>query len=131
MKRTDGGFTLIELMVAVTLLAILLVGVAKLNFDLARRFYKMSEGPARGGIIAQQINQFAATPYDSLPAKAGTTTVSSGPLPYTRTVTVDSLAVNLRRVTIIITPVNTVFKADTEVMQRYKPAANPFCQTCP
>lgn len=130
MKRTEAGFTLIELMVAVTLLAVLLVGVAKLNFDLARRFYKISAGPARTGVIAQLVNQFAATPYDSLPAKAGTTTVS-GPMPYTRTITVDSLAVNMRRVRIIITPTNPVFQPDTEVLQRYKPAPNPFCQTCP
>jgi prepilin-type N-terminal cleavage/methylation domain-containing protein len=126
MKRSVAGFTLVELMVAVTLLALLLIGVAKLNFDLARRFYKLSGAPARGGVIARLVNQFAAMPFDSLPGKVGTITVNSPPIPYTRTVTVDSLSPKLRRVTIIITPLNTVFKADTEVIERTKPAANPF-----
>jgi prepilin-type N-terminal cleavage/methylation domain-containing protein len=126
MKRTEAGFSLVELLLAVTLLALLLVGVARLNFVLAQRFYKLSQTPARAGIIAQLLNQFEATPFDSLAAKAGTVTVNKPPLPYTRTVIVDSLSPTWRRVRIIITPVTTVFKADTITLQRTKPAANPF-----
>jgi prepilin-type N-terminal cleavage/methylation domain-containing protein len=126
MKRTEAGFSLVELLVAVTLLALLLVGVARLNFVLAQRFYKLSQSPARDGIIAQLVNQFAATPFDSLASKAGTVTVNQPPLPYTRTVIVDSLSVNWRRVRIIVTPQSSMFKADTVTLQRTKPAPNPF-----
>jgi prepilin-type N-terminal cleavage/methylation domain-containing protein len=126
MKRTEAGFSLVELLIAVTLLALLLVGVARLNFVLAQRFYKLSQSPARDGIIAQNLNQFAATPFDSLAAKAGTMTFNRPPLPYTRTVLVDSLSPTWRRVRIIITPISTAFKADTETLMRSKPAPNPF-----
>jgi len=103
-----------------------LLGVARLNFDLARRFYGLSAGAARDGVLAQQLNQFAAMPFDSLKAKAGTITVNKPPLPYTRKITVDSLSPKLRRVTIVVTPLNPVFKADTLVLQRTKPGNNPF-----
>src|SRR5438309_794986 len=53
-------------------------------------------------------------------------TFNKPPLPYTRKITVDSLSPKLRRVTIIVTPLNTVFKPDTLVLQRTKPGNNPF-----
>jgi prepilin-type N-terminal cleavage/methylation domain-containing protein len=126
MKQSQAGFTLLEIVVAMALLGFVLVGVAQLNFALARRFYSLSGGAARDGILAQQVNQFAAMPFDSLKAKAGTITVNKPPLPYNRKVTVDSLSPKLRRVTIIVTPLNAVFKADTLVLQRTKPGNNPF-----
>jgi len=126
MRRVDAGFSLIEIMVAMTMLGVVLMSVARLNFTLARRFYALSGGGARDAVLAQQVNQFAALPFDSLKAKAGTITVNKPPLPYTRKVTVDSLSPKLRRVTIIVTPLNPVFKPDTLVLQRTKPGNNPF-----
>jgi prepilin-type N-terminal cleavage/methylation domain-containing protein len=126
MKQTERGFSLVEIVVAMMLLSFFLVGLAKVNFTLARRFYTLSAGGARDGIVAQNLNQFAAIPFDSLKAKAGTTTVNKPPLPYTRKITVDSLSAKMRRVTIVITPISTVFKPDTVVLQRSKPGNNPF-----
>jgi prepilin-type N-terminal cleavage/methylation domain-containing protein len=125
-KRTQAGFSLVEMVVAMTLLSLVLVSVAQLSFIVARRFYSLSGVGARDGIITQQVNQFTAMPFDSLSSKVGTVTVTQPPLPYTRVVTVDSLSPKVRRVTIVVTPTNTVFKADTEVIQRMKPAPNPF-----
>jgi prepilin-type N-terminal cleavage/methylation domain-containing protein len=126
MKQSEAGFSFVEILVAMTLLAVVLIGVARLNFVLARRFYSLSGGAARDGILAQQVNQFAAMPFDSLKAKAGTITVNRPPLPYTRKITVDSLSPKLRRVTIVVTPINTAFRPDTMVIQRTKPGNNPF-----
>jgi len=125
-KRADAGFTLLEIMVAIVLLGLVLAGVAQLNFALARRFYGLSAGAARDGVLAQQVNQFAALPFDSLKAKAGTITVNKPPLPYSRKVTVDSLSPKLRRVTIVVTPLNPVIRPDTVILQRSKPGNNPF-----
>ena len=126
MKRTDAGFSLIEITVAMTLLGLVLMGVARLNFTIARRFYALSGGGARDAVLAEQVNEFAALPFDSLAAQAGTITVNKPPLPYTRKITVDSLSPKLRRVTIIVTPLNPVFQPDTLVLQRTKPGNNPF-----
>src|SRR2546426_872299 len=109
-----------------TLLSLVLVSVAQLSVALARRFYALSGGAARGAVVAQQVNQFTAMPFDWLNSKVGTITVNKPPLPYTRKVTVDSLSPKLRRVTIVITPLNSVFAPDTLVLQRSKPGNNPF-----
>jgi hypothetical protein len=126
MNRTEGGFSLIEIVTAMMLLAFFLTGLAKVNYTLARRFYALSAGGPRAGAVSQHLNQFAAMPFDSLQGKAGTTTVGTSPMPYTRKITVDSLSPTLRRVTIIVTPNNPVFKPDTLVLQRGKPGKNPF-----
>jgi len=39
---------------------------------------------------------------------------------------VDSLSPRLRRVTVVVTPLNTLFRPDTVVLQRTKPGNNPF-----
>jgi prepilin-type N-terminal cleavage/methylation domain-containing protein len=126
MKQSEAGFSLLEMLVAITLLSIVLMSVAQLNFALARRFYALSGGAGRDGIVVQQVNQFAAMSFDSLEGKAGTITVNKPPVPYTRKITVDSLSPKLRRVTIVITPLNPVFRPDTVVLQRSKPGNNPF-----
>ncbi|HET9707904.1 MAG TPA: prepilin-type N-terminal cleavage/methylation domain-containing protein [Gemmatimonadales bacterium] len=126
MKRNEGGFSLIEILVAMTLLGLCLVGVAQVTFVMARRAYANSGGQARGAILSQQINRFAALPFDSLRGKAGTDTVYSPSMPYVRTVTVESLSPTLVRVTIIVTPTNAVFKPDTLTLQRSKARPNPF-----
>lgn len=126
MKRNEGGFSLIEMLVAITLLALCLIGVAQVTFVMARRAYSNSGGQARGAILSQQVNQFAAMPFDSLKGKAGTVTVNKPPMPYTRKITVDSLSPTLARVTIIITPTNTIFRPDTMVLQRSKARRNAF-----
>src|SRR3989449_5077526 len=125
-SRSEAGVTLIELVVAMALLSLVLVSVAQLNFALARRFYAVSGGAARDAVVAQQVNQFTAMPFDSLKSRAGTITVTKPPLPYTRKVMVDSLSPRLRRVTVVVTPLNTLFRPDTVVLQRTKPGKNPL-----
>ena len=126
MTQNERGFSLIEIVVAMMLLAFFLAGLAKVNFTIARRFYALSAGGPRSGIVSQNMNQFSAMPFDSLKGKAGTITINRPPMPYTRKITVDSLSPKMQRVTIVITPINTAFKPDTLVLQRSKPGNNPF-----
>lgn len=126
MKQNQAGFTFIEILVAMTLLGIVLLGVARLNVVLARQFHALTGVAARDGIAAQQINQFAVLNFDSLPGKAGTTVVTTPPMPYTRVVTVANAGPKLRVITIIITPTNTMLRPDTLTIERSKPGGNPF-----
>lgn len=126
MTGNARGFSLIEIMVAITLLALCLVGVAQVTFVMARRAYSVSGGQARDGIIAQQVSQFAALPFDSLKGKAGSLIVNKPPMPYTRTVTVDSLSPTLVRVTIVVTPTSSLYKPDTVVLQRSRALPSAF-----
>ena len=125
-RASEAGFSLVELMVAIVLLGAILVGVAQMSFVLARRTYGMSGTHARDAVIAQQVEQFTALPFDSLKGKAGTITVNKPPLPYQRTVLVDSLSPKWRRVTLVVKPLNPAVRPDTVVLERAKPGGNPF-----
>ena len=120
------GFSLVEMLVAITILGIFLLGLAKANYVIARRFYAMSGGGARDAEIASQVDEFAALPFDSVASRAGTTTFSALPWAFTRKVTVVATAANIDSVMIIFTPTNTAFKGDTEVLVRSKPTSNPL-----
>src|SRR5437879_11882900 len=101
MKQSEAGFSLVELLVAITLLSLVLVSVAQLNVALARRFYALCGGAARSAVVAQQVNQFTAMPFDSLKSKAGTITVNKPPLPSTRKVNVASRTHKLPSATLV------------------------------
>ncbi len=126
MNRTRRGVSLIEILISISLLAILLGGIARADFVISRRSYALSGGGGRDGAMLQLVNRFAALPFDSLKAKAGTTTDSTAPVPYTRKIQVDSLSPQRKLVTIIVTPANTLFAADTVLLQRMQPPENPF-----
>jgi hypothetical protein len=132
-----AGGMLIEIMVAMSMFALLLVGVARLNFDLARGAFPITGGASRNGIVEQQVNQFLAMSFDSVAAHAGTDSIAAQPMSrtssmtsygmsYTRKVTVTAVAGRQLNVTIIVTPSNSAFKADTVTFERTRPASNPF-----
>ncbi|HKV70134.1 MAG TPA: prepilin-type N-terminal cleavage/methylation domain-containing protein [Gemmatimonadales bacterium] len=126
MRYDRKGFTLVEIIVAMAILAIFLVGLAKANYVILHRLNVMSGGAARDAVLMQLENQFTAMPFDSLKKKAGTISVTSPPFSYTRTITVDTTVTNRRKVTITITPTNTMFKSGTITLTRSKPAASPI-----
>ncbi len=128
---------LIEIMVAMSMFALLLVGVARLNFDLARGAFPVAGGASRNGIVEQQVNQFLAMSFDSVAAHAGTDTIAAQPMSrtqsttsygmsYRRQVTVNAVSGSQLNVTIVVTPANSAFKADTVTFERTRPASNPF-----
>jgi len=64
--KKQAGFALVELVVTMVVLSLVLLGVAQLTFILARGAATLAGGAARGGVIAKQLNQFAAIPFDSV-----------------------------------------------------------------
>lgn len=133
-QHPRAGGILIEIMVAMSMFALLLVGVAKLNLALARGVYPVSGGAAQSGIVTEQINQFVAMNFDSLAAYSGTSdtviatglSTSAAAITYIRKVTVTTVSASQLNVTIVITPTNSVFTPDTVKFERTKVAANPF-----
>jgi prepilin-type N-terminal cleavage/methylation domain-containing protein len=133
--RTAHGFTLVEIIVALTLLSLILVGIAQMTMVLSRRTRGVSAAAARAAIMTEQVNRYMAMPWTELPAvgTTGPTPVTDSPLPHTRKVIVEEgsgatqVVKDMRRViTIIITPLNTAYRPDTIVVRRMKPAVSPL-----
>lgn len=115
------GITLLEVAIAMTMFAIVTVGIASFTAQVARGSRLNSLGTVRAGALAAQINRLEVLPYDTLPTRVGCTSVSTGLLPRTECVSVQDVVVGRRRVTFILRPTNTALRPDTVVLVRTKP----------
>src|SRR3954470_8402356 len=119
--RTRKGFALVEVIVAMVLLAVAVSSLAALVYSVSRNGLVASGNAYRNGILMQEVNRLEGLPYDSIAVGTTSTTVSSGTYPHVRIVTVAEPAANVvKTVKIIIKPNNPVFKPDTVSFTRTK-----------
>ena len=112
------GVSLVETLVAITLMAVVLSGLGGLAFSASRQTVNLAATNLRQGVLAQEVNRLTAWPFDQLPGAAGCTTVTTGPLPHQRCVTVTSMG-NMRRVVqVIVTPNVAGVAPDTIRLER-------------
>ena len=128
MSSTDRrGFSLVEVVVSLTLLAVTLAALARPTYSYARNVVTLSADDARNAIIAQQLNRLSVLPFDSLPSRAGCQTLTAAPYSHTRCITVTDTSVRQRHVVMLITPTNAAFRAGTAVIDRTRSSTvNPF-----
>ena len=127
-SRRDG-FTLVEIVVAMMILSVVMVTLAGLTFQTARRALTSQGIDQRQAVLQQQANMMAAVPYDSLGNFTGCTTVSA-PFAYTRCVTMTTPVTNVRRMTVIVTPtMSNKWAPDTIQIEKAKPPVNPLNTT--
>jgi hypothetical protein len=116
------GFILMEVIVAMTLLALVLTPLAAMVYKITARSHRIIGSAYRNGVLMQQINLLESLPYDSL--AVGTTTITSTAKPYlfTRKVTVSQISqvyeLKAKKVILIITPTNTLYQPDTTTFVR-------------
>jgi len=124
------GAAVIEIMVAMLILAIGLLGAAGMTVTAARRASGLSTQSSRDGVLLQELNKLAALPYDSLSGRAGCTNATTGTLAYARCITVTDIAdgSGYKRVRLIVSPSTTWARPDTVYLNRSKSpiALNPF-----
>lgn len=78
--RRRGGFILMEVVVAITLLALILTPLAGMIFKITARSHTIIGGAYRNGVLMEQVNLLESLPYDSLPAGTRTTQVTAKPI---------------------------------------------------
>ena len=116
------GFILMEVVVAITLLALILTPLAAMVYKITSRSHQIVGGAYRNGVLMEQVNLLESLPYDSLAAGTTTTTSSVAPYPYTMKVIVaqyyQKYMLKAKSVMLIITPTNTLYKPDTTKFMR-------------
>jgi prepilin-type N-terminal cleavage/methylation domain-containing protein len=129
-RLSNDGFTLIEIMLSMTLLSVVVVSLLGLTFTVARRSYSSTGVALTAATLNEHVSRMMALPYDSVNAKAGCTTVTTAPFQHTRCITV-TLASNVKTVMVKVTPTDTKLRADSMSFQKSNPSStNPFCQAC-
>lgn len=129
-RSNRKGVAVLEIMVAMVILAIGLLGAAGMTVAAARRGSGLSTASSRDGIILQELNKLASMPYDSLSARVGCRTTTSDALTYTRCIAVTDVTggANYKRVRLIVSPSTTWARPDTVYLNRVRAtiAMNPF-----
>jgi hypothetical protein len=124
LKRKSGrrGFILMEVIVAITLLALVLTPLAAMVFKITARSHRIIGSAYRNGVLMQQINLLESLPFDSLAIGTTTTTFTAKPYPYVRKITVSLISqvyeLKAKKLILIITPTNTLYKPDTTTFVR-------------
>ncbi len=121
------GFTLMEVMMAFSILAAgASVMVAPL-YRYGRRMDGVALAQVRNGVVAQQVGHLDVLPFDSLASRAGCTVITAQPFPHTRCISLTTISATQKRVTLVVTPASPLLKPDTMIFDRTKSSSsNPF-----
>ena len=130
MIRRREGFSLTEIVVGMTLLAIALTSVARLDYNVMRRSVDVARSSYGNAALLHQVNRFVALDFDSLTAHAGCLTTITPPTPSTVCASVSDVSAGVKRVTIVLRLTGVPVRPDTVIVQRTSTrAGNPFNTT--
>ena len=132
-NESRKGIAIVEVIVAMVLLAIAVASLASLIYSVSQSSLLATGNAYRNGVLMQEINRLEGIPYDSIPIGTTTVSVSTLPYPHTRVVTVTEPAANvIKTVKVVITPTNAKFKPDTISFTRTKARTSKvLCTDCP
>jgi prepilin-type N-terminal cleavage/methylation domain-containing protein len=132
MTTPRKGFSLIEVMVAMTMLAIVLMSLAKLSVVVAVRGRGNDLVAKRTAVLQLEANKLGAIPYSTLASwSTAATTLTLGDFTYTRRMAIANTGINRYSIKILITPTSDTTQKDSVTLDRTKPATNtPLCLTC-
>jgi Tfp pilus assembly protein PilV len=112
-----GGFILMEVIVAMTLLALIMTPLAAMVFKITVRSHRSIGNTYRNAVVMQEVNLLESLPYDSIPTGTTTTTVTDKTYPYTKTLTVaqyySRFMLKGKTVLLVIAPTNPIYPVDT------------------
>lgn len=125
-RRSRRGVTLVEILIALSILSIVLMALGGLMYRVAWQTRKSAVATYRTGAAQLAAGWIHGMPWDnlSLPLTAGPvgcTSDSLGMLEYTRCVTVTDVGSSRKSVQVVIQPTgNLTAPPDTQVIERAK-----------
>ena len=124
-RRSNGGFSLVEVLVAIALFGVSMSAIGALTFAVARRSTDTAAAVDRNIVVEAAVNDLFSIPWTQLAGRAGCTTVAQ-PFEHQRCVTVTT-ASGRATVTVTVTPTDTSIPATSVTVERTQPpATNPF-----
>ena len=131
-SKARKGFVLVEVIVAMVLLAVAVTSLASMMYSVSQSGMKATGNAYRNGVLMQEVNHFEGIPFDSVTVGTTSYSVSTGVYAHTRTITVAMPIANvIKTVTVVITPVNAIYKPDTVSFVRTKArTSRVLCTSC-
>ena len=116
----SGGFTLIEVMVSMTILAVGILVLGGLLLRSSRTAEAASSLSYQTTLMAQQVSYYDALPFDQLVDGNTCTTTTTHPLPNTLCVIIATVSAKVKTVKIRLRPTDTTIPADSTMFERSK-----------
>ena len=98
-----GGFTLVEVMVSMTLLSVGSLALASMLVRATRLAGAAAANSYQTAMVSAEVNRYDAAPFELLAAGTTCTTITS-PFQGTRCTTINSLSTKVKQVTVVVTP---------------------------
>jgi prepilin-type N-terminal cleavage/methylation domain-containing protein len=102
--RQARGFTLIEVMVSLTIVAVGVLALGGLFIRSIRTAEAASAVSLQTATLATEAGRLDAVPFDLLVAGTTCQTVTAMPFPHTQCTTITNLSAKLREVKVVVTP---------------------------
>jgi prepilin-type N-terminal cleavage/methylation domain-containing protein len=117
--RQERGFTLIEVLVSMTMLSVASLALGTLLFRAARQANATSSASYQTATLAGTAGRMDALPFDSLAAGTSCVTVTAAPFPHSQCTTVNSVSAKVKTIVIVVTPSgNALMRPDTTLLTR-------------
>jgi prepilin-type N-terminal cleavage/methylation domain-containing protein len=134
-RRPRRGFSLIEVIVAMTLLSVVFISLGGMMIKMSQRSHINDVIAKRTAALTQEANRFNALPYDSLYNDKVSMTdkvLTMGDFKFTRKLTLTKASATRLSVAIKLVPYNPTYSSytDSVVVYRTKPAGSPLCVGC-
>lgn len=134
-RRRRGGMTLIEVIVACSLLALTFTSLTALSIKMAARNRSNAYVEQRTATFFEQVNRAESMPYDSLTKYLTKDSVMVGGGYYVWNFTIDAESLSTsgrqryRKIALTVTPRLDTKSVQTQTIRRYKsPFQNPLNQ---
>jgi prepilin-type N-terminal cleavage/methylation domain-containing protein len=102
-SQKTAGFTLVEVMVSMTLLSVASLALGSMLFRATRQAGAAAAGSHQTAMLSGEVSRLGAAPFDLL--AAGTTCVAvTLPFVGTRCTTINNVSAKIKQVSVVITP---------------------------
>ncbi|MDB4875245.1 MAG: hypothetical protein JWM41_1691 [Gemmatimonadetes bacterium] len=131
-RTRRSGFSLIEVMVAMTILSIVLMSLAKFAIVIAVRGRDNGLVANRTAALQLEANKFGAAPFSALATWSTTDQViTRGNFTYTRKLTVSKASSTRYTIKVVVVPSADATRRDSVMLDRtLPPAGTPLCVGC-
>lgn len=131
-KRPRAGFSLIEVMVAITVFSIVLLSLAKVTTALALRGRNNDLISKRVASLQLEANKLGGAPYSAISTwSTADQTVTRGDFTYTRHLVITPTGISRYSIKIVVTPSADPSKKDSVMLDRVlAPTSTPLCTGC-
>lgn len=113
-----GGFSLVEIMITMVIFSVVILSLAGLAFQIARRSTHATDQTLSMAVMLARVDRASTVNYDSLPAIARCDTTVSGVVSIYGCITVNDLTSVRRQVRVIVSTTISGSRPDTIAFER-------------